>query len=461
MEYEIMETLWKRTLSQSSVLWMTLVLLSCLAPATTRGQAVQTTASTSAGPGLTSDIQDPVVELGFIRAKRIQTRTPDYSLFRRSPLTPLHEAADRAEDRIYDATRIRWGSTYNTLLQGLSETLPGEDNFGMATAMSLVGTWDLCNVGQPNQAEVTFGLEGRWDYDTTGPTDLGPNSLGSLGFTANPFAAYTPTFLVRNLFWRQGGRNNGAPYVYRIGRITPDAILATSAHLNGFTTFMPVAGTGPFAMGLPDSGLGFVGGWFINDWSALAGLVSDSNANRQDFGDIDEGDLFVAVELHVKVLPLTEKAGFSKVTFWHNDGTKFGQPINGSTGLEGWGVFIKHEQELSRDGRAVAIARWGKSYRDAALYEDQASGHFVLYDPFRTGKFEKDLFSADLFGMAYSWVQPSAPGSRDESNLEFFYRFPLFPEADATLSYQSIFNPALSPSIDSASVFSFRLRSTF
>ncbi len=226
-------------MKQRAILWKMLLVLSCLAPATTRSQAVQTPPNSN-GPGLTSDIQDPVVELNFIRAKRIQTRTPNYSLFRWSPLTPLHEAADRAEDRIYDATRIRWGSAYNTLLQGLSETLPGEDNFGLATAMSLVGNWDLCNVDQPNKVEVTFGLEGRWDYDTTSPTDLGPTSLGSLGFTANPFGPYTPTFLVRNLFWRQGGRDNGAHYVYRIGRITPDAILGTSAHLNGFTTYHPV-----------------------------------------------------------------------------------------------------------------------------------------------------------------------------------------------------------------------------
>jgi hypothetical protein len=86
------------------------------------------------------------------------------------------------------------------LLQGLSESRPGENQFGMATAMSLVGAWGLCNVGKPSQAEVTLGLEGRWRYGTTGPRDLGPASLGSLGFTANPFDAYDPTFIVRLTF---------------------------------------------------------------------------------------------------------------------------------------------------------------------------------------------------------------------------------------------------------------------
>jgi hypothetical protein len=61
--------------------------------------------------------------------------------------------------------------------------------------------------------------------------------------------------------------------------------------------------------------------------------------------------------LQAKVFPLTQKAGYSKVTFWHNDGTEDGGAINGSTGAEGWGVFIKYEQELTCDGRAVGIGR--------------------------------------------------------------------------------------------------------
>jgi porin len=190
------------------------------------------------------------------------------------------------------------------------------------------------------------------------------------------------------------------------------------------------------------------------------GIVSDANADRFDFGDIDEGDLFTAVELQVKVLPLSKNAGYSTVSFWHNDGTKFGQASNGSTGKEGWGVFIKHEQELTRDGRAIAIARWGRSYKKSALYDKQAGGSLVVYDPFCSGKFEESLFDSDLLGVAYNWVQPSA-ATRDESNAELFYRFPLFPQMDMTLSYQAIINPALDPSNDYGSALSLRLRSTW
>ena len=380
---------------------------------------------------MTSDVRDPVVELRVIRQKRDQQApAEEYSLFRTSPLTPLRERGIQAEKWIYEATDIKIGTNFNTLMQGLSDEIPGEDDYGMATFMSFVSTWDGFRKGECNQGEITLGLEGRWNWGTTDPVALGNQGLGSLGFTANPFGTYTPTFLVRNLFWRQGSREAG--WMYRLGRVTPDQFLQTSRHITPLTTFMPIAGTGPFSMGLPDSGLGMFAGLFLTDNINVAGVVSDANADRFDFGDIDEGDLFSAVELQAKVLPLTEKAGYSKVTFWHNDGTKFGNAINGSTGKEGWGVFIKYEQELTCDGRLIGIGRWGRSYKDSALYDQLAAGHFVLYDPFFRGSYEALGFNADAFGVACNWVQPTGV-DRDESNVEAFYRFLVFPQMDATL----------------------------
>jgi porin len=248
--------------------------------------------------------------------------------------------------------------------------------------------------------------------------------------------------------------------MYRLGRVTPDQFLQTSAHITPLTTFLPIAGTGAFAMGLPDSGLGMFAGLFINDRINIAGVVTDANADRTNFGELDEGDLFTAVELQAKILPVTPKAGYSKVTFWHNDGTEDGSAINGSTGAEGWGVFIKYEQELTCDGRLVGIGRWGRSYKDSALYDKQAAGHLVFYDPFNSGSFKDIGLNADLAGVAYNWVQPTGI-PRDESNVELFYRFPLFPQMDTTVSYQGIINPVNNPTRDYGSAISLRLRSTW
>jgi len=232
----------------------------------------------------------------------------------------------------------------------------------MSSFAIFTGTWDGWHKGCPHQGEITTSIEGRWNYGPPDPVTLGVAGLGTTLFTANPFTTYTPAFLVRNLFWRQGSREAG--WRYRLGRTTPDQFLGTSRHVTPLDTFLPI-GTGAFAMALPDSGIGAIGGFYLNDWLNVAGVVHDANANRFDFGAPSKGDLFTAVEVQAKLFPITENAGYSKVTFWHTDGTADGLPLNGSLGPEGWGCYLKLEQELTSDGRLIAVGRFGRSYPSA------------------------------------------------------------------------------------------------
>lgn len=445
-------------MKNAALFTLALALLTGLNSTTSNAQTAQTSASSDQPVGLTSSIEDPVVNLRHTRQLREQAKTPGDALLQTSPLTPIRERLIAMEKRIYERTDIKFGTNVNTLMQGLGDNIPGTDSYGMASFLQFNATWDGFRKRCRNRGEITLGLEGRWNWGTTDPTTLGAVGLGSQTFTSNPFTTYTPTFLVRNLFWRQGSREAG--WMYRIGRVTPDQFLSTSQHVTPLLHNLPIAGTGAFAMGLSDSGLGMFGGIFLNDWANIAGVVTDANADRTDFGDLGEGDLFTALELQVKLLPLTEKAGYSKLTFWHNDGTSDGNAINGSTGAEGWGWFFKGEQELSCDGRMIALLRYGKSYNDSALYEKLAAAHLIVYDPFNSGRYKRRGFNADLAGLVYSWVKP-AGASRDESNFEAFYRFALFPEMQATVSYQAIVNPALDPTNDYGSAVSLRLRSTW
>lgn len=386
--------------------------------------------------------------------RRIEERNSERnSLLPVSPLGWLHDTTAKAKQDLYDATSFKLGFSITHLFQWVSEALPGEDSWGTATTTDLVGSWDLINKGKETLGQAVFLVQGRWDYGTTGPQDLATFSLGSLLGTANTFSAYTPAFILRNIYWRQGSPQAG--WAYRLGKISPDALLGTSTHIGSPTTFLPTASTGPFSIALPDSGLGAVGGWYINDRAALVGLVSDANGDRYDFGDISEGDFFTAVEFHVKVAPRTPKAGYSKITLWHTDGTQDGLPSNGMNGPSGWGIFAKYEQELTADGRVIGILRYGKSFEDSAFYDQQASVHFLLYDPPLLHRLQNDLI-----GVAFNWVD-ATNGVRDEYDVEGFYRFPLFPLVDMTLSYQFVVNPALDLGIDRASVFSMRFRTNF
>jgi hypothetical protein len=117
---------------------------------------------------------------------------------------------------------------------------------------------------------------------------------------------------------------------------------------------------------------------------------------------------------------------------------------------------MKLEQELTDDGRAVGIFSYGRSFDGSAIYRQQAGVSVLLYDPSDPIRIQNDLV-----GVALNWVESVVIGARDEYNFEVFYRFPMFPHVDTTLSYQSVIHPALTTSIDHASAFSLRLRTTF
>ena len=112
-------------------------------------------------------------------------------------------------------------------------------------------------------------------------------------------------------------------------------------------------------------------------------------------------------------------------------------------------------KQITDDGRAIGILKYGKSFDDSAVFEQQAGASFLLYNPTRSG------LQNDLLGVGFNWVNPGIPDTRSEYNLECFYRFPILPNVDMTLSYQSVFNPSLDPGNDHASAFSIRFRTTF
>jgi hypothetical protein len=375
----------------------------------------------------------------------------DYTIFESS-----RRSFQSATESLYEATSIKLAIISNNLFQTISDSFPGADRSGVSSDLDIVTTWELINKGEPTQGQIFLHMEGRWDYGTTPPSDLGDFSLGSITRTADPFNSYTPTFLARNFYWQQGSA--GAGWTYRLGKITPDQTLGTSFHLNPFTTFLPSGSVGSNAPH-PDSGLGAVGIKYFDEQRAyVLGLVSDANGDRFDFGDISEGDFFTAIEFGYKIRPQTDRAGFSKLTITHTDGTKDGLPNNVSLGPPGWSIAAKYEQELTADGRMIGILKYGRTFDESGLFKHLASGHFIVNDPDVPGL---RAIANDALGVGLVWAESHIPDTRAETNLEFFYRVPFFHQLDVTVSYQSIWNVGRNPDVDQANVFSIRARTTF
>lgn len=399
---------------------------------------------------ISNDPKDP----GNILEQSAQVELQSSGLIRVDPFGRFRDGFNRMNDALYDRTRIKLGLSFHHLFQGASNVLAGTDDKGTATDNDFVGTWDLVRPGQPERGSLFFGVEGRWDYGTTGPQTIGFSNVAAAGGTANTYSAYTPAYLLRNLYWQQGSKEAG--WAFRFGKITTDAIMATNRHISPNATFLPNAGTGIFAAGYPDSGLGFVGAVALSDRVAIKGLISDANGNRRNWGDIGAGDFYTTVELGVKINPRTPKAGYSKFALWHNDGTKDGKGINASTGREGWGYTVVIEQELADDGRPVIVGRYGNSFKESSVYKQQAGLAILLYEPF-----DPHGNRNDVIGVQFNWIESVVVGTRDEYNIEAFYRFPLSPKVDTTLSYQSVIDPAFTTDFDHSSVYSLRLTTAF
>ncbi len=200
--------------------------------------------------GLSSDPEDPQNLLPDIQERRAEKD----SLLPVSPLYWLHKGTDWGKKSLSDLTGIEFGADVTHLFQGLSEALPGEEQWGTATTSNFFGTWELIARGKPYRGQIVAHGQARWDYGQPGPEELGLASLGSAIGTANTFSEYEPSrVLLRNLYWQQGSEEAG--WAYRIGKITPDAILSSSQHLNASTTFMPNTSIGSFSSAHADSGL--------------------------------------------------------------------------------------------------------------------------------------------------------------------------------------------------------------
>ncbi|WP_168206411.1 carbohydrate porin [Labrenzia sp. PHM005] len=395
--------------------------------------------------------QDPGNLLNQIEARR----TPRTGLVPFSPIQPLRNGVTSVTDKIYEAMYLRLGFSFHTVGQYTTNNLPNTLRHGGATDFDFVGTWELFNRGQPTQGEIFFGVEGRWDYGPIGPQNLGFVSLGTSGGTANSFSAYFPAFILRNLYYRMGSPEAG--WAFRFGKITTDAMLLTNRHLTPNTTFLSNAGTGMFVAGYPDSALGMAGALYFADQRAyVAGLVADSNGNRFDFGRLYQGDFYKAAEVGLKIFPRTDRASYSKFLVWHTDGTFDGSPINANTGRQGWGYGAVLSQELTADGNTVVVARYGQAFNNASIYDQQAALALLRYQPFGSYSFDDDVL-----GVQINWIDSSTTGARNETSLETFYRFPLFPDLDTTLSYQAVFNPANTTNFDTAHVFSVRAVTSF
>ena len=171
-----------------------------------------------------------------------------------------------------------------------------------------------------------------------------------------------------------------AGWLYRVGRITVDQIFSTSRHISPALTFQPILGTGPFVIALADTGWGAAGAWYFTDRVGVIAAVHDADSNRQDFVTPDGNSLYSDRGWR------PDRSADRQGGLLEAHPVAYGRDQRRATdqresGPAGWGYMLKLENELTADGRAIGILRYGRSYDGSALYRQLAGAHWLLYDP--------------------------------------------------------------------------------
>lgn len=171
--------------------------------------------------------------------------------------------------------------------------------------------------------------------------------------------------------------------------------------------------------------------------------ISDQNGDRQNSGDLSEGEFFKGAEIGFRPFPMTDDAPLWRFSVWHAD-------EQDKEGIgDAHGFLAKIEQELDSEGRFIGVLNYGHSSGDTPA-ENQLGARLVIEDPFRFINPAVDV-QGDRLGIGVSWVDPALSGAQDEYNFEVFYRFTLFENLDVSFNAQYMLNPAFIPLVENSS----------
>ncbi len=387
------------------------------------------------------------------------------SLIPLDPLKPFRYAWTSIDDGLKATTGLDLSLSVTTAYTTMTESLSGTEDHAFGYDVGLYGQWPLIAKETEWEGFLGFLVQGRDNLFT----DVSPGALFvNAGSLAGPVDSFDDDqgFVLREFWWQQGSKDAG--FQYRIGKVAPDTIVGTVSQFDSANVdFMALGQVVKLAARFPDAGFGAAAGFYPEGNSKhlphLQLYISDQNGDRQNTGDLEEGEFYKGAEIGFRPFPMTDDAPLWRLAAWHADE----QDEDGIS--DGYGILAKVEQELSSDGRFIGVVNYGHSWGDAPA-RNHLIGRLVIEDPFRFINPDIDV-AGDRLGFGTSWVDPAISGARDEYNFEIFYRFPLFPNVDLSFDAQYMLDPAFIPVVEDAApdaetfddlfAFTVRLRMTF
>jgi porin len=351
------------------------------------------------------------------------------------------------KDRIKKEHGLSFGTDYISAYMKASDS-PGEDT-AFSGAYRFYGAWEATGDDQGNSGALIWKIEHRHAFGSyIPPADLG-FAIGYAGLLHSTLSDQGGR--LSNLYWRQRMRSGGLVLVG--GWLDAGDYLDVYMLASPWTSFYNLAfSTGSASMPIPNEGLGLaLGGYFSDSVYMIAGFA-DSNSNPHKPADafdtfFDDREYFSHFEIGWNETRKTALLNNVHLTLWHAD-----ERVAAGT-PDGWGASFSWSKSIN--GHWIPFIRAG--------YADD--GGAILQKSISTGFAYQPVVGGNQFGVGFNWGEPSestwAPGLKDQSSVELFYRIQLFEELAITPDLQYIKNPALNPAEDSLWVFGLRVRLAF
>ena len=301
---------------------------------------------------------------------------------------------------------VQLSANYSTLAQGLSDSISGDET---ASSGLFRGTakWTLIGQGTPNIGSLNLMIDHRHGFRDTAPAGLAGNA-GYIGVTGLQYGDFD--FAVINLNWQQGFNDGNTGIV--AGRYDPNDYMNILGYVNPLTGFSNLAVNLEPSVAFPDSSWGVgVGHWMRDQWYVIGG-INDANGSATDNLAFFDGGSEFFKWAHVGWSPSKGDRYYKNVHLmtWDVDERQ-------DVGIDSaHGVAVAANWTF--DDRWMPFVRLGWSSGSAPIYNESITLGFIW----------KFMFRSDLVGLAANWGDPPDETLREQTTVEAFWRFSVFPE---------------------------------
>ncbi len=327
------------------------------------------------------------------------------------------------------------GMDYNLLHQSASDSISDIDN-ATSGALRLYGKWTLTGRDTKDTGTLIFKVENRHTVNSEIPAASLGFEVGYNGITGLLFN--DAGSIIADLNWQQFFNDGTAGFIF--GRYDPADYMDILGYTNPWTTFSNLSILVNSSIAYTDYGMGTGMAYSIDDQWIFKASISDANANITELKAFNKGSEFFTFAQLEWVPGVDNRYSHNvHVTIWHIDEREAlaTQESQGVTFGANW----------TFNDKTMTFARFGLSDGDAPL----ANRSFVA------GVTHK-IDQSDMFGLGFSWEEPSNDTLRNQYVTEVFYRWQMGTHIAITPSIQWLKNPALSPKQDNIWVGGLRFR---